>query len=174
MDAFSNYDLLDASTGRKVAEGHKASFCLEDTSCDPGVRRRYACTAHTQVQGIKLFPYFFPQLSCLIIQFRTSVIFGAGIEPRLLWHLPCQHRLSVDWHYRCFSWRLYSKGESLIALLYQKLQTCFETMWTINRWPWTQDSKCKSLISPITLLDVTSDTRGRTSKRITAESQRKF
>ncbi|XP_023674683.1 lysyl oxidase-like 5a [Paramormyrops kingsleyae] len=48
MDAFSNYDLLEVSTGRKVAEGHKASFCLEDTSCDPGTRRRYACTAHTQ------------------------------------------------------------------------------------------------------------------------------
>lgn len=114
MDAFSNYDLLDASTGRKVAEGHKASFCLEDTSCDPGVRRRYACTAHTQVQGKKChFLIFFPQLSCFISQFRTFVIFGAGIEPRLLRHLPCQHRLSVDWHYRCFSWRLYSKGESL-------------------------------------------------------------
>lgn len=49
MDAFSNYDLLDVVTGRKVAEGHKASFCLEDTGCDPGFRRRYACTSHTQV-----------------------------------------------------------------------------------------------------------------------------
>ncbi|XP_072219822.1 protein-lysine 6-oxidase-like [Leuresthes tenuis] len=48
MDAFSNYDLLDIATGRKVAEGHKASFCLEDTGCDPGFRRRYACTSHTQ------------------------------------------------------------------------------------------------------------------------------
>uniref|UniRef100_A0A7N8WL67 Lysyl oxidase homolog n=1 Tax=Mastacembelus armatus TaxID=205130 RepID=A0A7N8WL67_9TELE len=48
MDAFSNYDLLDVVTGRKMAEGHKASFCLEDTSCDPGFRRRYACTSHTQ------------------------------------------------------------------------------------------------------------------------------
>ncbi|XP_040000003.1 protein-lysine 6-oxidase-like [Xiphias gladius] len=48
MDAFSNYDLLDVATGRKVAEGHKASFCLEDTGCDPGFRRRYACTSHTQ------------------------------------------------------------------------------------------------------------------------------
>ncbi|KAM7400313.1 hypothetical protein PAMA_004825 [Pampus argenteus] len=48
MDAFSNYDLLDVITGRKVAEGHKASFCLEDTGCDPGFRRRYACTSHTQ------------------------------------------------------------------------------------------------------------------------------
>lgn len=50
MDAFSHYDLLDITTGRKVAEGHKASFCLEDTGCDPGFHRRYACTAHTQVQ----------------------------------------------------------------------------------------------------------------------------
>ncbi|KAM9349883.1 protein-lysine 6-oxidase-like [Symphorus nematophorus] len=48
MDAFSNYDLLDVTTGRKVAEGHKASFCLEDTGCDAGFRRRYACTSHTQ------------------------------------------------------------------------------------------------------------------------------
>ncbi|KAM9439732.1 lysyl oxidase-like 5b isoform 1-T2 [Clarias gariepinus] len=48
MDAFSLYDLLDINTGRKVAEGHKASFCLEDTGCNPGFRRRYACTAHTQ------------------------------------------------------------------------------------------------------------------------------
>lgn len=50
MDAFSSYDLLDTVTGLKVAEGHKASFCLEDTGCDPGFRRRYACTSHTQVQ----------------------------------------------------------------------------------------------------------------------------
>ncbi|KAK2819089.1 hypothetical protein Q5P01_024650 [Channa striata] len=48
MDEFSHYDLLDASTHRSVAEGHKASFCLEDTSCDYGYYRRYACTAHTQ------------------------------------------------------------------------------------------------------------------------------
>uniref|UniRef100_A0A8C5HKN7 Lysyl oxidase homolog n=3 Tax=Gouania willdenowi TaxID=441366 RepID=A0A8C5HKN7_GOUWI len=48
MDAFSNYDLLDVVTGQKVAEGHKASFCLEDTGCEPAFRRRYACTSHTQ------------------------------------------------------------------------------------------------------------------------------
>uniref|UniRef100_A0A7N6B1M7 Lysyl oxidase homolog n=1 Tax=Anabas testudineus TaxID=64144 RepID=A0A7N6B1M7_ANATE len=48
MDEFSLYELLDAHTQRNVAEGHKASFCLEDTSCDPGYYRRYACTSHTQ------------------------------------------------------------------------------------------------------------------------------
>ncbi|KAJ7987196.1 hypothetical protein DPEC_G00336240 [Dallia pectoralis] len=47
MDEFSHYDLLD-SGGRSVAEGHKASFCLEDSSCDYGYYRRYACTSHTQ------------------------------------------------------------------------------------------------------------------------------
>ncbi|CAN0260208.1 unnamed protein product [Lampetra fluviatilis] len=48
MDEFSHYNLLEAGSGRKVAEGHKASFCLEDTTCDYGYRKRYACTAHTQ------------------------------------------------------------------------------------------------------------------------------
>ncbi|KAK1892976.1 Protein-lysine 6-oxidase [Dissostichus eleginoides] len=41
MDEFSLYELLDAQTQSQVAEGHKASFCLEDTSCDPGYYRRF-------------------------------------------------------------------------------------------------------------------------------------
>ncbi|XP_054458972.1 lysyl oxidase-like 5a [Anoplopoma fimbria] len=64
MEAFSNYDLLDISTGQKVAEGHKASFCLEDTSCDPGVRRRFACTAHTQGLGPGCYDTYHANIDC--------------------------------------------------------------------------------------------------------------
>ncbi|XP_063811373.1 protein-lysine 6-oxidase-like [Pseudophryne corroboree] len=64
MDSFSHYDLLDAVSHRKVAEGHKASFCLEDTTCDPGVRRRYACTAHTQGLSPGCYDTYHANIDC--------------------------------------------------------------------------------------------------------------
>ncbi|XP_051893793.1 protein-lysine 6-oxidase-like [Pristis pectinata] len=75
MDQFSHYDLLEATSHRKVAQGHKASFCLEDTTCDPGIRRRYACTAHTQGLGPGCYDTYNADIDCQWIDI-TDVVPG--------------------------------------------------------------------------------------------------
>lgn len=42
MEVFATFDIINEK-GEKVAEGHKASFCLEDNLCREGVEPRYAC-----------------------------------------------------------------------------------------------------------------------------------
>jgi lysyl oxidase-like protein 2/3/4 len=43
MEEFAHYNLLYASSQRKAAEGHKASFCLLDSRCSGGRRRHTDC-----------------------------------------------------------------------------------------------------------------------------------
>ncbi|KAL3311733.1 Lysyl oxidase 3 [Cichlidogyrus casuarinus] len=43
MKVFAVYNLID-SEKRVLASGHKASFCLEDSSCETGVSKKFQCS----------------------------------------------------------------------------------------------------------------------------------
>lgn len=47
MNVFATFDVYNQHY-QKVAQGHKASFCLMDTECQAGLRPRYSCGNTTQ------------------------------------------------------------------------------------------------------------------------------
>ena len=50
MEEFVHYNLLYVTSRRRVTDGHKASFCLEDSQCAKNYRPRFRC--YTGNQGI--------------------------------------------------------------------------------------------------------------------------
>ncbi|CAH0721254.1 unnamed protein product, partial [Brenthis ino] len=52
MEVFATFDVLDTA-GRRIAEGHKASFCLEDNTCLSGVDKKYSCKNYGD-QGVSV------------------------------------------------------------------------------------------------------------------------
>ena len=58
-----NYELFDEK-GELAAEGHKASFCLEDTRCSPGFPYYYSCLGDTQGVSVGCADYYARRLDC--------------------------------------------------------------------------------------------------------------
>lgn len=52
MEVFAHFDIIN-SLGVKVAEGHKASFCLEDNQCTHNTEPVYKCANYGD-QGISV------------------------------------------------------------------------------------------------------------------------
>ncbi|XP_026323028.1 lysyl oxidase homolog 2 [Hyposmocoma kahamanoa] len=52
MEVFATFNVLN-STGHRIAEGHKASFCLEDNTCLPGVEKKFNCKNYGD-QGVSV------------------------------------------------------------------------------------------------------------------------
>lgn len=73
MEVFATFNIYN-STGHRVAEGHKASFCLEDNQCMPGVKPKYNC-ANFGDQGISLAP----TSDCEINQINSLIWIKKGI-----------------------------------------------------------------------------------------------
>jgi len=64
FEVFVTYDLLSIHNGNKVAEGHKASFCLEDSRCDSGGSAQRRCGTGTQGISVNCGDLYARHLDC--------------------------------------------------------------------------------------------------------------
>ena len=64
MEEFANYDLFYSGTTTKAAVGHKASFCLEDSKCAAGHRRKYFCSPTEQAISVNCGDLYGYSLDC--------------------------------------------------------------------------------------------------------------
>ena len=63
FEAFISYDILDLN-GQKVAEGHKASFCLEDSYCGYGGSSTFRCSSGHQGISVNCGDLYGSHLDC--------------------------------------------------------------------------------------------------------------
>ena len=63
FEVFIEYDLLSVN-GTKIAEGHKASFCLEDSTCDTGGFARRRCGSGVQGVSVNCGDLYARHLDC--------------------------------------------------------------------------------------------------------------
>ena len=87
FENFAQYDILDMD-GNEVAEGHKASFCLEDVHCVTGGNKYYYCRAQNQGISINCIDTYKYNIDCQWIDI-TDVPHGnytlkAAINPEYL------------------------------------------------------------------------------------------
>lgn len=87
MEVFATFDVYDL-LGSKVAQGHKASFCLEDNQCLSGVPKKYNC-ANFGDQG-RYFLVFNTQN--LITCYKLFLLPGISVNCSdiYLYNLDCQ------------------------------------------------------------------------------------